>query len=455
MNDNVRLVESILPGLGHLRRAYGAPRLALRSMGYLLFAAAWLSVVVLRWQRIRNLLAARDAEGIVAVAFLIVFPFLLVYSAHRDLQRRVHPPDRAGLGTWALALRTFRSNARASFGSTVLGLLYFVAFLCPVLAPADPYAIPRDTATNKYLAPGDSTWVFGDTSRGEVYALDWHVDGDAIVLRRSNSAFPPPRRVPLDRLGEPRRGWSVDESEVRTMEIGGRPVPYRRQLHILGTDNKGRDLLSRIIYGSRISLTVGFAAMAVAVTLGTLFGSLAGFFGGLVDTLLMRLVDILLAFPRLLLLLLIITIYRGAGLFTIVLVLGATGWMGVARLVRAQFLQLKELDFAQAARAIGAQSHRIVFRHLLPNAMAPVIVAATLRVGDTILLEAALSFLGLGVTPPTPTWGNIVSDGRSNLAGAWWIATLPGLAIVLTVVCFNLVGDALRDALDPRGRRGR
>ena len=132
------------------------------------------------------------------------------------------------------------------------------------------------------------------------------------------------------------------------------------------------------------------------------------------------------------------------------LVLGATGWMGVARLVRAQFLQQRELDFAAAARAIGAGNARVILRHILPNAMAPVIVAATLRVGDTILLEAALSFLGLGITPPTATWGNIVNDGRVHLLGAWWITTLPGLAIVTTVVCFNLVGDALRDALDPR-----
>jgi peptide/nickel transport system permease protein len=193
--------------------------------------------------------------------------------------------------------------------------------------------------------------------------------------------------------------------------------------------------------------------MFVAVTLGVFFGAVAGYFGGLADGLIMRLVDILLAFPRLLLLLLIVSVYEGAGIFTVVLILGATGWMGVSRLVRAQFLQVKELDYAHAAKALGFSRARIMFRHLLPNSMAPVIVNATLLVGNTILVEAALSFLGFGVKPPDASWGNIIADGRSSLQEAWWIATIPGLCIVFTVVCFNLAGDALRDALDPKGRR--
>jgi peptide/nickel transport system permease protein len=292
--------------------------------------------------------------------------------------------------------------------------------------------------------------VFGDPKRGEVHARSWKVDGEDVVLDRGPDF--PEKRVKVAALGEPRRGWAREAERVVTTTIGGREVPYRVDFHLLGTDATGRDLLSRIVYGSRISLTIGFAAVAVAVTLGTLFGALAGYFGGFVDGLVMRVVDVLLSFPRLLLLILIITLYQGAGIFTVVVVLGATGWMEVSRLVRAQFLQLKQLDFATAARALGLGRARIIARHLLPNALAPVIVAATLGVGSTILTEAALSFLSLGVKPPTPTWGNIVSDGQGALSDAWWIATLPGLAIVATVICFNLVGDALRDALDPRLR---
>ena len=239
---------------------------------------------------------------------------------------------------------------------------------------------------------------------------------------------------------------------MRRIQVGGVEVPYREEAYLLGTDSNGRDLLSRLIYGSRISLSIGFLAMGLAVGLGILFGALAGYVGGWVDTVIMRFVDILLAFPRLLLLMLIITVYEGAGVWTVVLVLGLTGWMGVARLVRAEFLRLKALDYAMAARALGFGGGRIMFRHLMPNAMAPVIVSATLRVGETILVEAALSFLALGVKPPTATWGNIVQDGQGYLATAGWVALFPGLCIVAAVVCFNLVGDALRDALDPRQR---
>ncbi|MCZ6785701.1 MAG: ABC transporter permease [Planctomycetota bacterium] len=218
----------------------------------------------------------------------------------------------------------------------------------------------------------------------------------------------------------------------------------------------GHDLLSNLIYGSRISLSIGFVAMLIAVVIGAIVGTVAGFFGGWIDVIMMRFVDILMAFPRLLLLMLIYAGYAAAketaSIFVIVAILGATGWMGISRLVRAQILSLKEQDFTMAAHALGIGKTRIMFRHLLPNAMAPLIVDATLRVGNTILLEAALSFLGFGVQKPTPSWGNIIDSGKEILDEAWWVATFPGLAIVFVVVSFNLVGDALRDALDPKLR---
>lgn len=221
--------------------------------------------------------------------------------------------------------------------------------------------------------------------------------------------------------------------------------------HPLGTDHFARDVLSRLLYGARISLTIGFVAVGISVTIGTLLGAVAGFFGGVVDGVIMRFVDMIISFPRLVLLITIIAIFEPS-IFLIIAVLGLTLWPGTARIVRGEVLSLREREFVQAAEALGYPKRRIIMRHLIPNALAPVIVAATLGIGNTIVLEAGLSFLGLGVQPPTPSWGTMVADGRSNLLDAWWLSTFPGLAIVFTVLAFNLVGDGLRDAMDPRLR---
>jgi peptide/nickel transport system permease protein len=206
-----------------------------------------------------------------------------------------------------------------------------------------------------------------------------------------------------------------------------------------------------MLYGARVSLSIGFVAVSISVTLGTLLGAVSGFFGGRVDSLIMRFVDMVISFPRLVLLITIIAVFEPS-IFLIVTVLGLTQWPATARIVRGEVLSLRERAFVQAGIALGFSRGRIILRHLIPNALAPVIVAATLGIGDTIVLEAGLSFLGLGVQPPTPSWGTMVADGRNNLLGAWWISTFPGLAIVFTVLSFNLAGDGLRDALDPRLR---
>jgi len=221
--------------------------------------------------------------------------------------------------------------------------------------------------------------------------------------------------------------------------------------HPLGTDQFSRDVLSRLLYGARISLLIGFVAVAISVTIGTVLGAVAGFLGGFVDTVIMRLVDMVISFPRLVLLITIIALFEPS-IFLITAVLGLTLWPSTARIVRGEVLSLREREFIQAAVALGYSKTRIIFRHLIPNALAPVIVAATLGIGNTIVLEAGLSFLGLGVQPPTPSWGTMVDAGRGNLLDAWWLSTFPGLAIVFTVLSFNLVGDGLRDALDPRLR---
>lgn len=222
--------------------------------------------------------------------------------------------------------------------------------------------------------------------------------------------------------------------------------------HWLGTDRYARDLLSRLFYGARVSLSIGLLAAAIAATLGTAVGAVAGYAGRWIDGALMRFVDMMMAFPRLVLLLVVLALLEHRNIYVVVIILALTGWMDVARLVRGQVLSLREQEFIVATRALGLGWGRVVLRHLIPNALAPVLVSATLMVGHTILLEAGLSFLGLGVPPPTAAWGSMVHDGKDYMLSAPWISAFPGMAIVVAVVAINLVGDGLRDALDPRTR---
>ena len=221
------------------------------------------------------------------------------------------------------------------------------------------------------------------------------------------------------------------------------------QAHILGTDHLGRDILARIIYGSRVALVVGLSAVLISGVLGMAIGLVSGYFGGKVDDFFMRLADIQLAFPFILLAIAVIGVL-GPSLRNIIVVIGVSSWVVYARVVRGEVLSIREREFVQAAIALGSRDGRVVLRHVLPNAFTPWLVVATLDMARVIVIESALSFLGLGVQPPTPTWGGMLADGRVYLSTAWWLATFPGLAILVTVLGINLLGDGLRDTLDPR-----
>jgi peptide/nickel transport system permease protein len=239
-----------------------------------------------------------------------------------------------------------------------------------------------------------------------------------------------------------------DPNRPDTRNILARPSGQ----HWLGTDQLGRDVLSRVLYGSRVSLAVGFVSVGIAAVIGILLGAAAGYGGGLLDGTIMRLVDLMLVFPRFFLLLAVLAFLRPS-IWTVMAVIGLTGWMGVTRLVRAEFLTLREREFVIWSESVGATSRRVIFRHILPNAMGPVLVAMTLGVPAAILTESGLSFLGLGVQPPYATWGNILNDGKDSIEIAWWMTVYPGLAILITVLSYNLLGEGIRDALDPRLRQ--
>ena len=265
------------------------------------------------------------------------------------------------------------------------------------------------------------------------------VFGISVLLLMGGAALAAPQIAPWD----PGRQMLVKRLRPPAWQARG------LREHPLGTDHLGRDILSRILYGGRISLGVGLSAVTLSCLIGVTLGLLAGFHGGRTDAFIMRVVDVFLAIPYILLAMGVV-FALGPSLLNVILVMAVTRWVQFARIVRADVLSIREREFVSGARARGNRSMRLLLRHVLPNALTPIIVVATLELAFMIIYESALSFLGLGVQPPTPTWGWMLSDGRNYVATAWWLATFPGLAIMLTVLAVNLLGDWLRDTLDPR-----
>ncbi|MEJ5300911.1 MAG: ABC transporter permease [Thermodesulforhabdaceae bacterium] len=332
---------------------------------------------------------------------------------------------------WGTVWLRFRRNRIAMVGLVVAIFFWIVAIFAPLLA--------NDRPLVAYLNGSLSFPVFTSKNSGNPQSSTYE---DWRRLRKNKGLSP---------FQRDKSGWVIwpivpySPTEHDLMEILSPPSSK----HWFGTDDRGRDVLSRMIYGARVSLSVGVVAVGIATIIGIVLGGLAGYFGRWVDACINRLIEILLTIPTFFLIIAIIA-FLPPSIYNIMVVIGLTGWTGIARFVRAEFLKLKAMDFVLALKALGASPARIIFVHMLPNAMAPVLVAVVFGVAGAILTESGLSFLGFGVPPPTPSWGDILSQSRDYVEFAWWLTVFPGAAIFLTITAYNIIGEGLRNAMDPR-----
>lgn len=413
-------------------------------------------------------LRSEHADWWIATAALLALPVLIWKRYQRIVERRGHSEtlDRQVRLAW----KKFVAHRQGVQSVWIISLLYGIALLAPYVAPYHPNA-QEDIAITQFKPPLSTSLVL--TLRNPRYPslayfhdsteTRFGVEMENEFLHRSSELLDPEstRLFFVDSV-HAAGNWIVafQRSKATTFAkvdlIQSTDEEWKTtRVHVFGTDRFGRDAFSRMVYGARVSLGLGLIAVLLAVVIGTTLGTVSGYLEGKFDFLLMRFVDMMLAFPTIFIILLIVALFESIPIpriMLVVLVIGMTSWMTIARLVRGQVLSVKNADYVIAAQSLGFSTRRIIVRHILPNVLTQIIVYATLRLGGIILVEAALSFLNLGVQPPTPSWGNMIFEGKDFLSSAWWMATMPGLAIVGTVVSFNLFGDGLRDALDPRMR---
>lgn len=336
--------------------------------------------------------------------------------------------NRKSVSYWKIVWKEFRKNSLARLGFGIVIATFAIAIFAPFLANSEPY----------YAKVGEK--IYFPILR-DVFPTKYWVK------------YPD---LPAEMIQSP------DFAKREDVEIMWAPIPYSPNQydldsilsspsweHIMGTDEQGRDVASRMVYGARISLSVGFVAVGIYLIIGIFLGACAGYFGGKIDMVISRMIEIVICFPTFFLILAVLA-FVGPSIYNIMIVIGLTGWTGIARLVRGEFLKQRQSEYVAAAKVLGAKWFRIVFRHIFPNTLATVFVSATFGVASAILAESALSFLGFGVQPPTPSWGDILSQSHDFIDIAWWLTLFPGLAIFLTITSYNLVGEALRDAIDPR-----
>ncbi len=345
-------------------------------------------------------------------------------TAHAGLEAGGEAPNTY----WRMVRYNFARKKLAVAGLWVTLFLFVIAIFAPLLANDKPIVFYHGGSVYFPVFSGADRigqFVFRDLKKKAPFMFQ-HITGE----NEAYALWPP---VPYS------------PTEYNLIEYLAAPNAG----HWFGTDDSGRDVLSRMIYGARISLSVGFVAVGIALIIGIFLGAIAGYYGGWADIVISRAIEIMLTIPTFFLIIAIIA-FLPPSIYNIMVVIGLTGWTGVARFVRAEFLKLKQLDFITALRALGASNRRIIFLHMLPNAMAPVLVSAVFGIAGAILTESSLSFLGFGVPPPTPSWGDILSQSRDYIEFAWWLTVFPGVAIFLSITAYNLVGEGLRDAMDPK-----
>jgi peptide/nickel transport system permease protein len=315
---------------------------------------------------------------------------------------------------WRLVWKQFRRDRVAVAGLILVILLFVIAVFAPVIANDRPLIVSVEGHIQFPII-------------NNMVNTDWN---DMVESRGGWVIWPPVRYGPTQ------------------IDLGAHLMPPGK-LHLLGTDDRGRDVMARMIHGTRISLSVGFVAVSIYTVIGVFLGALAGFYGGRVDVIISRLIEVMMCFPTFFLILAVLA-FLPPSIYNIMVVLGLTSWTGVARLVRGEFLKQRKIEYVSAAKVVGASDLRIIFYHILPNSLAPVLVSATFGIAGAILIESSLAYLGFGVPPPAPSWGEILSQSKQYIDFAWWLTVFPGFAIFLTVTAYNLVGEGLRDAVDPR-----